>query len=63
MDKTEQAHILVRRCYKRFNKLIALMRPIPGNSNPVKFDKDAVDIAVRDFEILLDEVRELTNNG
>jgi len=47
---------LVRKCYNNFNLMIALIRPVPGFN---EFDKDKVNQAVSDFEILLDEVREL----
>lgn len=60
MDKTKRAQQLVSKLYKRFNRMIASIRPVPGNSNPVKFNKEAVNGFVYDLEILLDEVRELT---
>ncbi len=59
MEKTLQARKIVSEAYKRFNKLIALIRPVPGNCNPVKFDDDVVYAAINDFEILLDEIKAL----
>ncbi len=55
----KDARHMITRLYKNFNKLVVLLRPFGIRiQHPVS--RTAIDEAVYDLEILLDEVRELT---
>ncbi len=56
---SEDANHMISRLYRRFNQLICVLRP-RVNCNVLQIDRPELDKKILDFEILLDEVRELT---